>query len=407
MSVNDSTDISNLSQLIQMITTGLRRTCNRYIGQQAQFFLGLSNVCFSQEAKVVDELHTKKKKNLQQQEESFVNRIPGREGIEYMERRKLQGYKGIFIPKTQNIVQTEFTVQDTQLLKTLFLGLPNSGQNHLFDSLSGQKVQSTHSDVGVFMEGKAQVVLYKSKEFYPEQQKTNVSEYLKQIVQQFQLFSSMDVVLLVISAEQEVNNPTQNVVQLISELFQQLEDRSADNSCQRSPIILVVNCTNTENQRQIKMIVSQLEQKVQFEEVFYISEQNQEGLADLRDYLVYHAQEDEWLMEPSMPQNLTPIDIALEVVREKIYWTLHSDLPYQFDPRHVDYKENADGTLRIQQEIIVRHVREINILCGEDNETIEYIMKTAEQEMCYLFKRRVYLFIATKVRRKQTLGLNC
>eukprot|EP01025_Chloroclados_australasicus_P057093 TRINITY_DN71066_c0_g1_i1.p2 TRINITY_DN71066_c0_g1~~TRINITY_DN71066_c0_g1_i1.p2 ORF type:complete len:201 (-),score=6.12 TRINITY_DN71066_c0_g1_i1:201-713(-) len=143
-----------------------------------------------------------------------------------------------------------------------------------------------------------------------------------------------------------------------------------------------------------------------FDETFYVSSVTTEGLADLRDFLVYHSRQGPWELEPGIPTNMSPVDVALEVVREKLYWVLHSYLPYAFEPRHVDFRKGQDGAMLFVQEIIVRQAREAKIICGRRGQRLYYISSTAREELEGIFQCKVHLFVRTRVRPKLTIDLS-
>lgn len=50
----------------------------------------------------------------------------------------------------------------------------------------------------------------------------------------------------------------------------------------------------------------------------------------------------------------SPEMVALEVTREKLYQRVNQELPYRCAVKHVDWQYFRDGSVRVEQEILVR-----------------------------------------------------
>lgn len=55
--------------------------------------------------------------------------------------------------------------------------------------------------------------------------------------------------------------------------------------------------------------------------------------------------------------------VALEVSREKVYRRLNQELPYRCSVVHVSWRVLRDGSIRIEQEILVSLVRDSSLVC--------------------------------------------
>eukprot|EP01024_Parvocaulis_polyphysoides_P021353 TRINITY_DN20107_c0_g1_i1.p1 TRINITY_DN20107_c0_g1~~TRINITY_DN20107_c0_g1_i1.p1 ORF type:complete len:472 (-),score=62.78 TRINITY_DN20107_c0_g1_i1:70-1485(-) len=362
-----------------------------------------------------DEPKTGEDMDVAQQIQNEESQVGGqRQQMDYITRKSLEEFYGIFEAKSEGEYEEDTALQDQRLLRVALMGVPNSGKSELFNALVGRKLTAVSrkrnttqsTTMGAFMEGKAQIVLYDTPGITPHFE-IRTHKRMKRMPTGWTTASTSDMILFVVNAHREVERPDLNVRQAILEAANGTAGGIPDD-WQRPPMILVINkmdLINRKDFRRVRHFASELCEILNFDETFYVSSLTAEGLPDLRDFLVYHSRQQEWMLDPGIPTNLSPVDVALEVVREKLYWVLHSYLPYAYEPKHVEYKKFADGSLLFGQEIIVRKDREKAILVGKDGQRLYYVSTTARQELESIFGCRVHLFLRSKVRPKQTIGL--
>jgi GTP-binding protein Era len=89
--------------------------------------------------------------------------------------------------------------------------------------------------------------------------------------------------------------------------------------------------------------------------------------------------------------------LAAEITREKLYLRLHDELPYASTVTTESWKEQKDGSVRIDQTIFVEREGQKAIVIGKGGRAIKAIGEAARLEMEQLFARRVHLFLHSKV----------
>ena len=89
--------------------------------------------------------------------------------------------------------------------------------------------------------------------------------------------------------------------------------------------------------------------------------------------------------------------LASEITREKLYLRLHDELPYASTVVTESWKENKDGSARIDQTIYVEREGQKGIVIGKGGQTIKAIGEAARREMEQVFGRRIHLFLHSKV----------
>jgi GTP-binding protein Era len=135
-----------------------------------------------------------------------------------------------------------------------------------------------------------------------------------------------------------------------------------------------------------------------FERIFMVSALKGEGLSDLRRYCAEKMPPGPWLYPEDQAADIPLRLLAAEVTREKLMLRLHDELPYASTVLTESWKEEKDGSARIDQIIYVEKPGQKGIVIGKGGATIKAIGEAARREMEELFGRRVHLFLHTKVK---------
>jgi len=91
--------------------------------------------------------------------------------------------------------------------------------------------------------------------------------------------------------------------------------------------------------------------------------------------------------------------LAAEVTREKFFLRLHEELPYSATIETESWKEQKDGSVRIEQIIYVERDSQKKIVIGKGGASLKEIGTLARKELEEFFDRRVHLFLFVKVRK--------
>ncbi|MDD3446165.1 MAG: KH domain-containing protein, partial [Zavarzinia sp.] len=105
-----------------------------------------------------------------------------------------------------------------------------------------------------------------------------------------------------------------------------------------------------------------------------------------------------WLFPEDQLSDLPERMLAAEVTREKIFLRLHQELPYSIHVETESWKDQKDGSVRIEQVIYVERDGQKAIVLGKGGATAKLIGSMAREEMEQIFDRRVHLFLFVKVR---------
>jgi GTP-binding protein Era len=104
-----------------------------------------------------------------------------------------------------------------------------------------------------------------------------------------------------------------------------------------------------------------------------------------------------WLYPAEQAADIPSRLLAAEITREKIYLRLHDELPYACAVVSEKWEERKDGSVKIDQTIIVQREGQKAIVLGKGGATIKLIGELARKELEELFQRRVHLFLFVKV----------
>ena len=90
--------------------------------------------------------------------------------------------------------------------------------------------------------------------------------------------------------------------------------------------------------------------------------------------------------------------MAAEVTREKAFLLLGDELPYSLMVQTEGYEERADGSVKIDQVLLIERDSQKKIVIGKGGHKLKAIGQRARQDLEGLFDRRVHLFLRVKVR---------
>jgi len=85
--------------------------------------------------------------------------------------------------------------------------------------------------------------------------------------------------------------------------------------------------------------------------------------------------------------------IAAEVTREKLMLRLHQELPYQMTVETEAWEERKDGSVKIDQAVIVAKEGHRPIILGKGGQTLKQIGQAAREELSDMMERKVHLFL--------------
>jgi GTP-binding protein Era len=165
-------------------------------------------------------------------------------------------------------------------------------------------------------------------------------------------------------------------------------------------VILAINKVDLVKKPDLLAQAAALNETGVFTDTFMISAETGDGVADLMAFLAGRVAAGPWLFPEDqisdMPGRLT----AAEITREQLYLQLHKELPYAAAVKTETWKDEDDGSVRIEQVVYVERDSQKAIVLGKKGSRIKSLGEAARMELEEIFERRVHLFLFVKVRGK-------
>ena len=270
------------------------------------------------------------------------------------------------------------------------VGAPNAGKSTLVNALVGQKVaivspkaQTTRTRLlGVAIEGEAQILLLDTPGIFEPRRRLDRA----MVAAAWAGAADADLIALVVDSERGLSNR-------IEEMLDRLKAR-------REPKILVLNKVDATAKEGLLTLAAQLGERLDFEEIYFVSATTGDGVADLKRALAARVPEGPWHFPEDQVSDATDRMLAAEVTREQLYLQLHAELPYASAVETEKYEERKDGSVVIHQQIHVGRDTQRAIVLGKGGARIRAIGEAARNEIAAQLGRKVHLFLHVKVNPK-------
>ncbi len=276
------------------------------------------------------------------------------------------------------------------------VGAPNVGKSTLVNYLVGAKVsivspkvQTTRTRVlGIRMEGNAQLVFVDTPGIFQPRRRLDRA----MVAAAWDGAAHADAIVLLVDSAKGLDADTRRIIEGIK--------RHADEGRGAREVILALNKVDRVKKPGLLKLAAALNEESLFTETFMISATTGDGVADLMAYLAARAPEGPWLFPEDqisdMPQRL----LAAEITREKLYLQLRQELPYAATVESENWRENEDGSIRIDQVVYVERPTQKGIVLGKGGARIKSLGEAARKELEEIFGCRVHLFLFVKVRER-------
>jgi GTPase len=273
------------------------------------------------------------------------------------------------------------------------IGAPNAGKSTLMNALVGEKVtivthkaQTTRSTVrGVVTRGEAQIVFVDTPGLFAPKRRLDRA----MVASAWGAAADADVLALLIDAKKEAAHPAvSEETEAILEALKQ----------SRKPKLLVLNKIDAMERAKLLELSARLNGALRFDETFMISATTGDGLDRLFDRLAGIIPPGPWLYPEDQITEAPIRSLAAEITREKLFERLHDELPYQATVETDSWKDQPDGSARVEQTVFVTREGHRKIVIGEGGRTIKAIGTAARKDIAEAHGANVHLFLHVKVR---------
>ncbi|HEY7298348.1 MAG TPA: GTPase Era [Xanthobacteraceae bacterium] len=268
------------------------------------------------------------------------------------------------------------------------IGVPNAGKSTLVNTLVGSKVaivshkvQTTRTVVrGIAIEGAAQLVFVDTPGIFAPKRRLDRA----MVAAAWSGACDADLAGVIVDAKRGLDEET-------SALLGRLRDVA-------QPRLLLLNKIDIVEKPVLLTVAKAANDRAEFAATFMISALTGDGVADLKHWLSAHVPPGPWLYPEDQITDAPMRQLAAEITREKLYLRLHQELPYQSTVETSQWKELADGSIRIEQTIFVERESQRKIVLGKGGRTIKAIGADARREIAEICEQPVHLFLFVKVR---------
>ena len=161
---------------------------------------------------------------------------------------------------------------------------------------------------------------------------------------------------------------------------------------------LVLNKTDQVPRLRLLPLTAELTELLQVERTLMVSAKSGEGLDDLLDGLAAALPTGPYLYPEDDLTDLPDRLLAAEMVREQIFLQTHEEVPYAATVETESFREQPDGSVRIEATIYVSRASHKGILIGEKGARIKAIGERARHGLAALLERPCHLFLNVKER---------
>jgi len=163
------------------------------------------------------------------------------------------------------------------------------------------------------------------------------------------------------------------------------------------PVYLVLNKIDKIKKENLLQIVSILNKNFNFENTFIISSINADGTKDLLNFLLSQIPDGPWLYNEDDIIDLPERQYAAEITREKLFYYLHNELPYQCTVETENWIKNNEESIRIEQTIFITRENHKGIILGSGGSNIKKIGEESRKDLEKIFNKKIHLFLHVKV----------
>ena len=273
------------------------------------------------------------------------------------------------------------------------IGAPNAGKSTLINALVGEKVsivtrkaQTTRSTVrGVVIRQEAQIVFVDTPGLFQPKRRLDRA----MVASAWGAAADADALALLIDARKEAASAT---------LSEETEAILATLKDSRKPKVLVLNKIDLMERQRLLDLAARLNAALPFDETFMIAAATGDGVDRFADRLAAIMPEGPWLYPEDQITEAPIRALAAEITREKLFERLHDELPYQATVETDSWKDQPDGSARVEQTVFVTREGHRKIVIGEGGRTIKAIGTAARKDIAEAHGGTVHLFLHVKVR---------
>lgn len=290
------------------------------------------------------------------------------------------------------------SIAEKKLLSVCIIGRPNAGKSTLLNRIIGEKisivtpkVQTTRSIItGIVTMDDTQLIIFDTPGIFEARKKLE-----KAMVRcAWSSLGSADIVVLILDSTVRIDEMMNKII------FRLKEQLSKEFS---TKLIFLFN--KIDKGYSLEENLNYVNENFPANNKFEISALSGKGVDDFILFLKSRAMPSSWLYESDDMTNLPVRFLAAEITREQLFLQLQQELPYNLTVESESWQVQKDGSVKVNQVIIVGRPGYKNIIIGKKGEKIKEIGTKARAGIEKLIGTKVHLFLFVKVRKDWELTL--
>ncbi len=272
---------------------------------------------------------------------------------------------------------------------TAVIGAPNAGKSTLINRVVGSKVsivthkvQTTRARIrAIALRGDAQIIFVDTPGIFAPKRKLDEA----MVAAAWDGAEHADVIAVLIDAKAGLTDQDHDIITNLKSVSR--------------PTVLVINKVDLVQRNQLLALAAAANEIHPFAATFMVSALTGSGLDDFLGFVAEHMPDGPWLYPEDQIADIPLRLLAAEITREKLYLRLHDELPYASTVETESWKEQKNGSVRIEQVIYVERESQRKIVLGKGGQTIKALGQSARKDIAEAIERPVHLFLFVKVRR--------
>jgi GTP-binding protein Era len=279
-------------------------------------------------------------------------------------------------------------MSDTRCGFVAIIGAPNAGKSTLLNRLTGAKIsivtpkaQTTRARVlGILVRGAAQILLVDTPGIFAPKRRLDRA----MVAAAWGGADEADFLLLIVDAKTGLTTGVKDIAARLAATGREMA--------------LVLNKVDLVPRHSLLPLAAEFAKLGNFQRVFMISAATGDGIDELLDFCAASVPAGPFLYPEDNLTDLPDRLLAAELVREQIFLQTRDEVPYGATVETESFKEQKDGSVRIDAVIYVARANHKAILIGAGGARIKGIGARARKELSALLEREVHLFLRVKER---------
>ena len=263
------------------------------------------------------------------------------------------------------------------------VGAPNAGKSTLLNRLTGAKLsivtpkaQTTRARVlGILVRGEAQMIFVDTPGIFNPKRRLDRA----MVAAAWDGAAEADLSLLLVDAKAGLTPAVREIALKLAESQRRLA--------------LVLNKIDLIDRQKLLPLTQDLAALVPFEQVFMISADKGDGIEVLLDFCNAKLPDSPFLYPEDEMTDMPDRLLAAEIVREQVFLQTRDEVPYGTTVETESFKEQKNGSVRIDAVIYVARPGHKAILVGAGGSRIKAIGTRARLELTKLLETKVDLFL--------------